>query len=103
MALLERIDGLLIRSIDIGNELIHTLAIGAPSPPSAATMTLVKLLPFAPIIFINNWRSSIQPNSFGLGTRRPTLGTAEFLGVNSSRCPFRRYGSKSIDHRSLAV
>jgi hypothetical protein len=74
---------LLIRSIEIGNEFICTLAIGAPSPPNAATMTLIKFLPFTPIIFTNDGRSSIQPNSFGLSTRRPTLGTAEFMGVNS--------------------
>ena len=77
-------------------------AIATPSPPNTSTVALVKLLPFATVVFCQYRRSPIQPNSLGFSAIRATFGTTKLIGMNCLISPFRRGWSKSF-HAGILV
>jgi hypothetical protein len=73
-----------------------TKAIAAPSPPTLPTFTLIKLLPFASIIFTDHRRSAINPNFLSFSRCFAAMGTAKMTSVGSRIDPIGGSGAKGF-------
>jgi hypothetical protein len=62
-------------------------AIATPGPPGLLTFAMIKLLPFAPIVFAHHRSATIEPDPLGLVWRCTAAGTVKIQGVEGRFCP----------------